>query len=111
MILDFGHQNDKTFANFVAGQNQELLSRLKQPERLDNTVLFISGPNGCGKTHLLSATCTEANFAAAYISLRDAAQYSTEILLGLESLPLICVDDIHLISGNREWEEALFNLL
>jgi DnaA family protein len=30
-------------------------------------------------------------------------------LQGLEKLDLVCVDDLHVIAGDRAWEEALFH--
>jgi DnaA family protein len=35
---------------------------------------------------------------------------SADVLLGLESLNLICLDDLHHISQYLEWEEAVFHL-
>jgi DnaA family protein len=33
-----------------------------------------------------------------------------EILSGLESLALVCIDDLQVIAGLAEWEEAIFHL-
>ena len=36
---------------------------------------------------------------------------NSELLDGLESLNLLCIDDLNAISNNREWEVACFNLI
>ncbi|MBT5232113.1 MAG: DnaA regulatory inactivator Hda [Methylococcales bacterium] len=110
LILDFGAHNDKTFDNFVPGSNQELIAQLQVKNSKNTPAVFFSGPNGAGKSHLLSAACAEANYAAAYIPMADAETLSTSILEGLDALALVCIDDIHLIAGDVEWEEAVFNL-
>ncbi len=48
--------------------------------------------------------------SAVYLPMREIGPLSPEILFGLEQLSLICLDDIHLITGSADWEEALFHL-
>jgi len=107
LILDFGLQNNQTFDNYVPGDNVELIEQLHSPEQ--NNFIFLSGPPSVGKTHLLCAACAAAQHAA-LIPLTDANTISTDLLSGLDTLPLICIDDIHLIVGNAAWEEAIFHL-
>lgn len=42
--------------------------------------------------------------------LQMHAQFHPEMLEGLEALDLVCLDDIEYISGNADWELALFFL-
>lgn len=75
--------------------------------------VFLAAPKGYGKSHLLQGVCHHASFhqvPAVYIPLADHAMFSPKILEGLESLSLICLDDIDAIAGNPAWEEALFHL-
>ena len=37
--------------------------------------------------------------------------YNTSIIDGLDTISLICIDDIHEICGNNDWELAIFNLI
>jgi len=106
LILDFRSRNDKTFSNYVTGDNAALIEQLNTPEH--NPFLFVSGAPSTGKTHLLCAACATTKHAA-LIPL-EAKHISIEVLDGLDSLSLICLDNIHLIAGNAVWEEAVFHL-
>jgi DnaA-homolog protein len=74
--------------------------------------LYLAGPAGVGKTHLLLATCAAAEAAgrrAAYLPLVAAAGRLGEALLALEGNDLIALDGLEIIAGNREDEIALFD--
>ena len=48
---------------------------------------------------------------AQYLPLDELQDYSPQDLLeNLEQLPLTCLDNIQVIAGNPEWEQALFDL-
>lgn len=73
--------------------------------------VFLSGPEGSGKTHLLIAACHAAGERRAlYLPLAalgaDAAEAA---LIGIEDADLVCVDDVHAIGGHRGAEVALFD--
>lgn len=77
---------------------------------LDN--VYLAGPAGVGKTHLLLATCaaTEASGRrAAYLPLVAAAGRLREALEALEGNDLLAIDGLDVIAGNREDEIALFD--
>lgn len=103
-----------TFQNFVSGQNAQLLAHLSAIARGEEefcTYLYTLN-EGVGVTHLLQASChavTQRGNAAAYLSFKQT-NFSPEIFEGMESLSLLCLDDIEQIAGQRKWEEALFNL-
>lgn len=104
---------DSTFASFYSGENEETvkaLMRLAQGQ--DEPFLYLWGRNGAGKSHLLQATCAAAsqiNVAAVYLPLSEWQTLSPLILQDLDKIPLVCLDDIHSISGQKIWEEALFH--
>lgn len=61
LLLDIQPAQPPSLDNFVAGQNGELLARLRllaAPGSLDT--LYLWGPAGCGKSHLLAATAALA---------------------------------------------------
>ena len=98
------------FAGFIAGRNDELLSRLHNA--LD-PFLYLWGESASGKSHLLQAACQQAqsnNLQPAYLPLRREHGLKPEMLEGLESFALVCLDDLERIAGNAEWERAIFNL-
>ncbi len=71
---------------------------------------WIWGPAATGKTHLLQAACERAGDRSVYVPLRMLAPGGPEILEGLASRDLICLDDIEQVAGDTAWETALFGL-
>ena len=74
--------------------------------------IFLSGPEGSGKSHLLNALCHQAreqDMAAFYIALKRLPESAAAGLEGLQVLDLVCVDDLERVAGNPVWERALFN--
>ena len=99
------------FDEFVAGPNENALAAVRQ--LLDETggSLFLSGPEGSGKSHLLNALChaaRENGLAAFYIALKRLPEEAAASLEGLQVLDLVCVDDLDAVAGNPVWENALF---
>jgi DnaA family protein len=80
-------------------------------------LLYLWGPSGVGKTHLLLSACqiaAQRGERVAYVPLKWADRIVPEILRGLEVTALVAIDDIDRIAGHRHWEEALlhfYNLL
>ncbi len=75
--------------------------------------LFLSGASGSGMSHLLLATCAEANAVnrvVAYLPLHAFGARATDALAHQGAVDLACVDDVHAIAGDREAEVALFDL-
>lgn len=74
--------------------------------------LFLAGPAGSGKSHLLLAACAEAASAgrrAAYLPLPAFAGRLGEALAQQEGFDLVCLDGLDAIAGNAADEEALFH--
>ena len=108
-------RDDASFDNYHVGSNRELVDCLKRAceGKVSDGAIFISGPAGVGKTHLMQAACHVAEkkqVNSVYLPMAELHQESVDLLEGLESLPLICIDDLQCISGNRAWEQALFHL-
>ena len=96
---------------FVPNGCANLIAAIKDDNAGD---IFLSGKKGVGKSYLLQATCNDlssSSFVAAYIPLSEAVKLKPELLDGLESLDLVCIDDLNTICANREWEVACFNLI
>jgi DnaA family protein len=61
MLLDLKPEQPPTLDNFVAGSNTELISRLRNLANSSSyEAVYLWGPEGCGKTHLLAATVAAA---------------------------------------------------
>jgi DnaA family protein len=99
------------FASFLAAGNETLLATLRSlAAGGDGAGCWLWGAAATGKTHLLQAVCEEAGDESSYIPLRMLGSTSPEILDGLASRGLVCIDDLHLVAGKPEWERALFVL-
>lgn len=105
-------RRDSRFEDFVSGPNHALVEALKHVPEEPGSLVFLSGAEGSGKTHLLNALCHETRERqgrAFYLALKRLPEKATASLEGLEELDLVCVDDLHVIAGNEVWEEALFH--
>ena len=106
-------RDDATLENFVAGENRQLLAELiGLASESGAAPLYLWGPRGCGKSHLLQAAChaaSERGRPCVYLPLGEAG-IVPEIVEGLEQLELVCIDDLGRVAGDSAWEEALFHL-
>lgn len=113
LILNFNFPDDATFENFYPGEaNQKVFKLLEElPKNAHNQFIYLWGPNGVGRSHLLMASCNSFDKAhrLAYLSLRDQDKVLPSILENFENMTLLCLDDLDAIAGNRIWEEAIFH--
>lgn len=75
--------------------------------------VYLSGPEGSGKTHLALATVQAAaanGLAVQYVPLARLKGHAAAGLAGLERLGLIVLDGLDALLGEREDEIALFDL-
>ncbi|HEY4144173.1 DnaA regulatory inactivator Hda [Pinirhizobacter sp.] len=73
--------------------------------------VYVAGPAGSGKTHLLIAACqaaTDAGVSAQYLSLRHVRGSRSDAIAGVGGSHLLALDDIDLVAGDAEAELALF---
>jgi len=99
------------FEDFVTGPNESALAAVKNLLDEPGGNLFLAGPEGSGKSHLLNALChaaREDGLAAFYIALKRLPEEAAASLEGLQVLDLVCVDDLDSVAGNPVWENALF---
>lgn len=111
--------DDETLDSFCGEEHTLLLNQLREFIEGSSTVeansnsLYLFGLNGSGKSHLLHASCSFAEqqgFSALCLSLSELSQLSVSVLDGLEYSDLVCLDDIHYIADNLEWQQAVFDL-
>jgi DnaA family protein len=99
------------FASFLATGNETLVATLSNlAAGGEGAGCWLWGAAATGKTHLLQAVCEAAGDNSVYIPLGMFADTSAEMLDGLASRALICIDDVHLAAGKPDWEHALFVL-
>ncbi len=111
--IQFEYKIQQTFDNFFPGANQEVVTHLQNAiEQHQEQFIFLWGSNGVGKTHLLNACCQlahESLLTTFSYSFTDHQLPTVRLLDGLESIDLVCFDNIDTLAGNAEWELALFN--
>lgn len=114
MTLSLRLKDQATFDNFYPGHQSEIIAMLKNAASgVGERIIFLSGRNGGGRTHLLQAACHHAHLhdcLSVYLPLTHLISLTPDILEGLETLKLVCLDDIHQIAGLAKWEEAVFHL-
>lgn len=97
------------FVHAPPGAVEQLRALAQGPSR---DSVYLAGPVGVGKTHLLLATCAATEAAgrrAAYLPLVAAAGRLRDALEALEGNDLIALDGLEVIAGQREDEVALFD--
>ena len=116
-----------TFENFIVGASNKFahaacIAVADRPAQAYNP-LFIYGPSGLGKTHLLYAITTELkkkihNIRVIYIKGEDftnqmidsmSRQAMTEFRDKYRSCDVLLIDDIHFIAGKTSTQEEFFN--
>ncbi|MFV1983722.1 MAG: DnaA regulatory inactivator Hda [Thiohalomonadales bacterium] len=110
LILNFDLREIARFENFISGENKKLINELQDEKQF---CIFFYGTTGYGKTHLLHSLCHEYSKrlkSAIYIPLTLHKEISPKIFTGLEDKELVCIDDIQVIAGIKEWETELFHL-
>lgn len=105
-------RDDATFENlYPLEAAQGALAALRGGARpAMEQLVFLHGPAGAGKSHLLQAACHAAGPDALYLPLADLAGYpAAEVLADAGARRLLCVDDVQAAAGRPDWEQALFH--
>ncbi|WP_049721331.1 DnaA regulatory inactivator Hda [Gilvimarinus polysaccharolyticus] len=118
LSLSVSLKDDATFDNYYApahSSNGQVIRALReQVEGQGEHFLYLWGASGVGLTHLLQASCHNAEsrrLVVQYLPLHDMASFAPEALLeGLEELDMVCLDGLEAVAGHPAWERALFNL-
>ncbi len=73
-------------------------------------LLYLHGTKNSGKSHLLQACCHQLGSAAIYLPLAELVDYPPEqVLADMETMALVCLDDMDVIAGVGSWERGLFH--
>ncbi len=112
--LPVGLRDGNTLDAFLPDANPEALAAVRALLSGEQPFVFLWGPPGSGRTHLLEAATDAASSggaSAAYLAAPALLQAGPRILDGMaDSADLVCIDDIDRLAGDRAWEEALFHL-
>ena len=114
LSLRIGLRDSSVFASYVAGRNQLVVSALAGLRSGSGPVcIFVHGPAGAGKSHLLQAICAAASSrqeSSAYLPLTQLASFGPGVFAGCGDLAYVCIDDVERIAAQPDWERALFGL-
>lgn len=111
--ITFEFRANQTFDDFYPGSNQEIIGQLKKTVAgTGEQLVYLWGGPGHGKSHLLNACCHEAfsnNISSFYLDFLDPVASDPQLLTGLENIEVVCLDNIDSVTGQSDWELALFN--
>ena len=105
---------DQRFDGFVAAPSSDAVPALLQSlaDGSSFSSIYLVGAAGTGKTHLAFATCAAADAAgrdSAYLPLAATRGRVREALSALHAHPLVALDGLDAIVGDRDDEIALFD--
>ncbi len=111
LVLPLQLADHAVFASFLDHGNETLVSTLAGLSSGGaGQGCWLWGSPATGKTHLLQAVCEQAGDRSVYLPLDMLAAAGPDILEGLASRGLVCIDGIDHVAGQDVWEIALFNL-
>ncbi len=114
LALGFKLREDISLSTFIPGNNSQAITDLTTTARgIGEPLIYLWGGKSTGKSHLLQAACQLADSEerpAVYIPLQQAELFQPDILNDLESLKLVCLDDLQRVTGDPAWEQAIFHL-
>lgn len=102
------------FDGFYPGRNREAVAGIEASAcGAGEAYVYLAGPAGTGKSHLLQAACrvaADCGRSSAYLPLLEWQAYQPAVFDGLERLDLVCLDDVPALAGREPWELGLFDL-
>ena len=111
LALPLQLQDHAVFESFWPAGNDAAVAFLSElAERGEGPGCWIWGSAATGKTHLLQAVCEKSQDASVYVPLAQLKDAGPAILEGLSSRQFICLDDVHRVARDADWEFGLFEL-
>ncbi len=99
------------FASYLPGPNGPVLAQLGALAAQQRPgLVWLCGPEGSGKTHLLQALCAQAGDGAQYLPLSQLRAFGAAALAEWQGASWLCLDEAATVIGSPEWERALFAL-
>lgn len=107
-------RDDARWSNFHGQRNEAPAALLRTAcEGGLYPVIVVCGDEDTGKSHLLQAACHDAERdarSAICMSMAELLPMGPGVLDSMDEIALVALDDVQLVAGLSEWEEALFHL-
>ena len=116
LLLPVTINTSQTFSSFIEPEQSDglIVSEISRAiKSKEFTCHYVAGKEGTGRTHLLTAGCHYANEnkkSSILLPLEQVVDSSPDLIEGLETVDLVCIDDFDLVVGSEPWETAIFNL-
>ena len=112
ILFNSEDQSEKTFKNFFAAENSNVLSALGTflSNRDEFGCFYIYGVSGCGKTHLLKSAVNEFKQQSAYLDIATQVHTLRE-LSNNRSIGLLAVDNMENICAYEADMMLIFETL
>lgn len=100
----------RSLESYYVGPNTELLHILAELTRQSQVrVVFLYGPTGTGKSHLLNGVITSAVASGIYIPL-SVPDAGLDLLTTIDKPLIVCFDDVEKIASDSHVERNLLGL-
>lgn len=89
---------------------ESLVAYLKD---IGRTPLYLRGGPATGKTHCALAlhhAATSKGVSSLYLAASDLGRFGASVLTQVVDTPLLIIDDLDRLTGEPDWDEALFHL-
>jgi DnaA family protein len=99
--------------DFVPGANDAVVAACEALLAGRHEQLYLSGPPGSGRSHLLLGVCEAAErlgLPCAYLPMAHYRQLPVSAVEGMDDLQVLAIDDVDAVAGDAAWEGALFAL-
>lgn len=113
LTLSVKLRQDASFENYLGAANIKNSHILLHALNSGELFIYLCGDQSSGKTHLLNASynALEAQGKRVmFLSMKDIADFNLHVFDGMESFDAVMLDDIDSLFGDRDYEEALFDL-
>ena len=112
LTFDFFKSSDFDFDGFFSTErNLEIVSVMKSwAAGSGSGVVYLWGESSVGKTHLLQSALKCCNKRSIYVPLKEVPKLNPESFENLEQVGILALDDVGVLAGRQNYEEALFRL-
>jgi len=107
--LNFKQDDKKSFEDFIIADNEGLINSLQSFLQSDESLFYLWGEGGSGKSHLLQAYINSSGEdGQTSVILTDQEIVIRENVSLIAMFDCICIDNVEQMAGDKPLEESLF---